>query len=101
VFRGSFGEAKTGVARPDTAEPRGKSLSELPVGTRAAIERLEGGPAFVSRLVALGFTTGTEVDVVRNSGRGPIIVSLRGTRVALGRGEAAKVMVADAAHAAR
>jgi len=41
----------------------------------------------------LGFTAGAEVAVVQNYGRGPIIVAVRDTRVALGRGEAAKIQV--------
>ena len=73
------------------------SLLELPADGRGIVAKLKGGTAFVSRLAALGFTTGAEVTVVRNSGHGPLIVSLRGTTIALGRGEAAKVMVAGPA----
>jgi ferrous iron transport protein A len=47
----------------------------------------------VSRLAALGFTIGAEVTMVQNFGHGPLIVLVRDTRVALGRGEAAKVLV--------
>jgi ferrous iron transport protein A len=52
-----------------------------------------GGHHFVSRLASLGFTPGTRLRVIQNYGHGPIIVSLRGTRVALGRGEAGKILV--------
>ena len=52
-----------------------------------------GGRGFMSRLAALGFTPGTEVIMMQNFGRGPLIVSVRNTRVALGRGEAAKIWV--------
>jgi Fe2+ transport system protein FeoA len=31
--------------------------------------------------------------MVQNFGHGPLIVNIRGTRIALGRGEAAKVVV--------
>ena len=44
-------------------------------------------------LVSLGFTPGVGVDMVQNYGHGPLIVALRGTRVALGRGEANKILV--------
>jgi ferrous iron transport protein A len=47
----------------------------------------------VSRLASLGFTPGARLRVIQNIGRGPIIVSLRDTRVALGRGEATKIIV--------
>jgi ferrous iron transport protein A len=44
-------------------------------------------------MTALGFTEGAQVVLLRNSGRGPVIVLVRDTRVALGRGEAQKVLV--------
>jgi ferrous iron transport protein A len=58
---------------------------------------IEGGHDFRSRLAALGFTPGTQLQVVQNLGRGPMIVSLRDTRIALGRGEARKIHVSIAA----
>jgi ferrous iron transport protein A len=54
---------------------------------------MRGGHDFLSRLASLGFTPGAHVKVVRNAGHGPIIVTLRDTRVALGRGEALKILV--------
>ena len=77
------------------------SLPDLSAGAQAIIAQLKGGTGVVSRLAALGFTPGVEVTVIRNSGRGPLIVSLRGTSVALGRGEAARVFVADASDGPR
>jgi ferrous iron transport protein A len=44
-------------------------------------------------MVSLGFTPGTEVTLLQNYGRGPLLVTVRDTRVALGRGEALKVLV--------
>jgi ferrous iron transport protein A len=44
-------------------------------------------------MVSLGFTSGVEVTVVQNFGRGPMIVTVRDTQIALGRGEALKVLV--------
>jgi Fe2+ transport system protein FeoA len=54
---------------------------------------MEGGHQFLSRLASLGFTPGARLQVIQNYGRGPIIVRLRDTRVALGRGEAQKILV--------
>ena len=51
------------------------------------------GERISNRLVSLGFTPGVEVDMAQNYGHGPLIVTLRGTRVALGRGEAGKILV--------
>jgi len=62
-------------------------------GEVGVIEEVRGGRGFVSRLSSLGFTPGARVTMVQNFGRGPIIVMLRGTRIALGRGEAQKIIV--------
>ena len=57
------------------------------------VRLLRGGEEFTHRMVALGFTPGVEVAVVQNYGRGPLLVTVRDARVALGRGEALKVLV--------
>lgn len=71
----------------------GVSLGAVRSGELVQIEKMKGGHQFLSQLASLGFTPGVELQVVQNYGRGPIIVSLRGTRVALGRGEAEKILV--------
>lgn len=69
------------------------SLADLQAGKRAVVREFRAGRAVESRLASLGFTPGAAVEVVQNYGRGPLIVTVRGTRVALGRGEAAKILV--------
>lgn len=68
-------------------------LSELQPGQAGIIRALHGGRGFISRLAALGFTPGAPVTMVRNGGSGPLIVAIRGARVALGRGEAEHVLI--------
>jgi len=68
-------------------------LNDLTAGDVAVVRTLDGGAHFLSRMVSFGFTPGVLVKMVQNYGHGPVIVSLRGTRVALGRGEARKVGV--------
>ncbi|MEJ2209495.1 MAG: FeoA family protein [Anaerolineae bacterium] len=70
-----------------------QALSTVGSGEQVHICRIRGGHHFLSRLATLGFTPGARLRVVQNYGRGPIIVNLRDTRVALGRGEAAKIEV--------
>ena len=72
------------------------TLDALAPGKVGIVRQLGGGRGFVSRLAALGFTPGAEVTMVQNFGRGPLIVLVRDTRVALGRGEAMKVLVETA-----
>lgn len=69
------------------------ALSELASGMRGIVRLFDGGRSLVGRLVTLGFTAGSEITVIQNYGHGPVIVSVRDTHVALGRGEAAKVYV--------
>jgi ferrous iron transport protein A len=68
-------------------------LVELRSGQTATVHSLCGGVGFRSRLAALGFTPGTGIKMLQNLGHGPIIVTVRDTRIALGRGEAYKIWV--------
>ncbi len=70
-----------------------QALSDLPVRKRALVRVLRGGKDFNSRMSVLGFTPGTVVTVIQNYGRGPVLITLKDVRVALGRGEALKVLV--------
>ena len=69
------------------------SLSDLPTGAEGTVVALGSGRGFVGRLAALGFTPGSTVRVIRNSGRGPIIVSVLDAQIALGRRQALRVLV--------
>jgi ferrous iron transport protein A len=69
------------------------SLSRLPPGEEALIVDLGMGRGFINRLTPLGFTLGTEVKVAQNFGRGPLLVVVRDTTVALGRREAHRILV--------
>ena len=71
----------------------GVSLSTIQKGTSVRIRTIRGGRHILSRLACLGFTPGARLKVVQNYGHGPIIVTLRDTQVALGRGEACKIIV--------
>jgi ferrous iron transport protein A len=69
------------------------SLKDLSADSYATILAFNFGTVEATRLVSLGFTPGAEVSVSQNYGRGPLIVTVRGTRVALGRAEAANIFV--------
>ena len=69
------------------------SLSELPRDRLARILSFASGRLERNRLASLGFTPGAEISMTQNYGRGPLIVTVRGARVALGRGEAAQIFV--------
>ncbi len=69
------------------------TLDSLPDGHEASIVALQGGHGFVGRLSALGFTPGARVRMVRNPRGGPLIVSILDTQIALGRGQAHRILV--------
>ncbi len=66
-------------------------LNSLGSGEVGVVQDLNGSRGFVSRAVALGFTPGTEITMLQNYHRGPLIIVVRDTHVALGRGEAGKI----------
>jgi ferrous iron transport protein A len=68
-------------------------LAGLPPGERAVLFQLNIPKSAINRLLSLGFTPGVEVTSMQNFGRGPLVVNVRGTRVALGRAEAAGLLV--------
>ena len=68
-------------------------LSAVRGGESARIRQLAGGQVFMSRLAPLGFFPGARLRVIQNLGRGPLLVAVYDTRVALGRGEADKILV--------
>lgn len=79
--------------RQPTHLHRSIPLNALSPHGRGIIVALEGGHGLLSRMATLGFTPGAEVTMMQNMGRGPVIVLVRGARVALGRGEAGKIQV--------
>jgi ferrous iron transport protein A len=70
-----------------------KALSDLPESGQGVVRILRGGDEFTRRMVGLGFTPGAVVTILQNYGRGPLMVTVRDTRVALGRGEALRVLI--------
>lgn len=65
----------------------GKSGEEFEVAT------IQGGKGFLKKLMEMGIYSGIRVRIVLNPGNGPIIIALSDTRIALGKGMAAKIIV--------
>jgi ferrous iron transport protein B len=72
-------------------------LNKLLTGVCGVDRQLYGGKEYTGRLAALGFTPGVEIHVVCNASQGPILVVACGSRIALGRGEASKILVEQVA----
>lgn len=69
------------------------SLAELSVDQDATIFSFLDGKAITTRLASLGLTPGALVRMAQNYGHGPLIVTVRGACVALGRREAGRILV--------
>lgn len=70
-----------------------QSLAEVKTGEHAVFRSITGGRGIASRLTTLGFTPGVDIEMLQNYGRGPLVVTVRGSRVALGRQEARDISV--------
>lgn len=76
-------------------QPVQRPLDQLPSGSLAVVRRLGGGNEFANRLAAMGLSLGSSIKVLQNRGQGPVLLLVRDTRIALGRGEAVKILVEE------
>lgn len=71
-------------------------LTDLKVGEKARISRVEGGRGFKRRIASLGIRVGKDVQKISVQPlRGPVVIEVGGTRVALGQGMARKIFVEE------
>ncbi len=68
------------------------SLSNVSVGQKVRMVRADAGRRFSHRLAELGLTPGVEFSVLHDNG-GPLLISVRDSRIAIGRGMANKISV--------
>jgi ferrous iron transport protein A len=73
------------------------SLAELASGTQAVVRAVGGGKTLAGRLAAMGLVVGSRLEVLQNPHHGPVLVRVRDTRIALGRGEATKILAEEVA----
>jgi len=69
------------------------ALGELPHGESAVIKACGGGRRSLGRCLSLGFTPGSVIKMVENYHRGPVLVKVHDTEVAIGRQLAEKISV--------
>ena len=71
------------------------SLDRLNPGMRAVVRELRGGRGFASRLAGMGISVGCQIEVLQNPAHGSLLVLVRDTRIALGRGVASKILMRE------
>lgn len=80
--------------RPPGAPSNVVPLTNLLDGQKGIVSFIEGGRGTPQRLADLGLTPHTEIKVVKSAiFRGPLMVSVRGTTLAIGRGMASRIFV--------
>lgn len=67
-------------------------LTEATIGEPYCLENFEGGRGLQRRLAELGLTPGVSLRVLQDCG-GPLLIAIRNSRIALGRGMANKITV--------
>lgn len=67
-----------------------RPLSEAPVGSKVRLVAIDGNKQLARRLLSLGLSVGSEVQILNRRGRG-VVVARQGNRVALGKGVAEKL----------
>lgn len=68
-------------------------LTMVTEGARAIMRSIEGGRELRGRLAALGLLPGAELEVIQNSGHGPFVVAVKGSRIVIGRSMAERIAV--------
>jgi len=69
------------------------SLLNLDVGEKGVVVRIVGGMTACRRLNELGLVPGTKIEMVNKINSGPVMIRVKGSKLALGRGMATKVYI--------
>jgi ferrous iron transport protein A len=64
-----------------------KKLVDIQNGSIAKIRTVDGNQRFLSRITSIGLTPGSEIQIIKNSKRQPILIFSRDTLVAINRQE--------------
>jgi len=70
-----------------------KNLSEIKEGEKVKVNCLNCGHNLKHRLCSLGIYTGKDIEIIKNDKKGPIIVKVFDSKLAIGRGQAEKIEI--------
>jgi len=74
----------------------GLDLTQVESGKKMRVVAVYGGMGFIRKLEAMGIRVGVVVEKVSNQFlRGPVVIKIGGTQVALGFGMAKRIIVDD------
>lgn len=69
------------------------TLAEMKNGSKGLVLKVETGKTIYSRLASMGIFEGVLLSVIKNNGRGPIVIGIEGSRFALGRVMAEQIVI--------
>ena len=67
------------------------NLTQISAGQKVQVQSITGGANRIGRLASMGLTTGTDVVIVQNYPKTPLIIKVRETLIALGRLESSGI----------
>lgn len=70
-----------------------EKLSDLKESTKARVVEIIGDKHFQSRIISIGITLGSNIEVIQNYKKQPILIYCRDTMIALNKKEAEKIMM--------
>ncbi|MHC4620661.1 MAG: FeoA family protein [Planctomycetota bacterium] len=70
-----------------------RPLSEIKTGEKVKVATISAGHGLNSRLASMGILPNVELTVLSNAHPGPFVITVKDTRMVLGRGMADKIMV--------
>ena len=78
-----------------TVQKQVRPLSMVRAGEKVKLAGVEAGRGLNSRLASMGLVPNVEITVVNNNRPGPFVVSVKGSKMMLGRDMAHKIMVSE------
>lgn len=80
-------------ARTETEPKQAGPLSKIKAGETVILAGIDAGRDMKSRLASMGLVSNVEIKVVQNSHPGPFVISVKNSKMMLGRGMAEKIRV--------
>ena len=74
-------------------QKKARPLSNVQAGETVKLVGIKAGRGLNSRLASMGLVPNVKIKVVNNSQPGPFVISVKNSKMMLGRGMAHKIMV--------
>jgi len=71
------------------------TIADALPGRKYVILYIDGGYGLSSHLNSMGLVPNENLSVLNQSGGGPVTISIKGTRIAVGRGMAKKIVIRE------